>query len=92
LLHKYKNFSTNILNLLFKVIKVFIQKVIGFGGVHIRIKNLSGTSLKVFEIRNKPNLDNIFKSYLGYCDLKGLHTSLDYLECLQKKKKIVTIR
>jgi len=34
---------------------------------------------------NEPNLDNIFKSYLGYRDLEGLHSSPDYLESLGKK-------
>jgi len=33
----------------------------------------------------KPNLDNIFKSYLGYRDLKGLNISPNYLESLWKK-------
>ncbi len=32
---------------------------------------------------DKPNLDNIFKSYLGYCDLQGLCNSFDYFERLQ---------
>jgi len=35
-------------------------------------------------MQNKPNLDNIFKSYLGYYDLEGLCNSLDYFERLQK--------
>ncbi len=41
---------------------------------------LSGISLKVSKIQDKPNVDKIFKSYLDYCDLKWLHTSLDYLK------------
>jgi hypothetical protein len=31
---------------------------------------LSGISLKVSKIQDKPNVDKIFKSYLDYCDLK----------------------
>jgi hypothetical protein len=42
-------------------------------------------NFKTYQIRNKPNLDNIFKSYLGYCDLEGLRNSPNYSENLQKK-------
>jgi hypothetical protein len=82
LLHKSKDFSINILNIFFKVAKVFIQKVIGSRWACIRKGTLNGRSLKVFEVRDKPNLNNIFKSYLGYCDLKGLHTTPIYLKSL----------
>jgi hypothetical protein len=33
-----------------------------------------------FQVRDKLNLDNIFKSHLSYHDLQGLHNSLDYLK------------
>ncbi len=85
LLHKSKDFSTNISSLFFKAIEVFIQKVIGFGCVCIYKGKLIGRSLKAFKVWNKPNLDKIFKSYLRYHDLEKLGTSLDYLESLQKK-------
>jgi len=56
LLHKFGDFSTNILNLFFlKIAKVFIQKVIGFGWVQIRKGKLCGKTLKTYQIRNKPN-------------------------------------
>ncbi len=42
-------------------------------------------TLKAYKMRNKQNLDNIFKSYLHYRDLEGLHNSLDYFERLWKK-------
>jgi hypothetical protein len=29
-------------------------------------------------------MDNIFKSFLGYCDLEGFYNSLNYFESLQK--------
>jgi hypothetical protein len=35
-------------------------------------------TLKAYQVRNKPNLDDIFKLYLGYYDLEGLHNSPDY--------------
>jgi hypothetical protein len=35
-------------------------------------------------VQNKPNLDNIFKSYLGYHDLEGLCNSPDYFESYKK--------
>ncbi len=47
-------------------------------------RKLCGRTLKAYQIRNKPNLDNIFKSYIGYHDLESLHNSLDYFERLQK--------
>jgi len=40
--------------------------------------------LKTFQERNNPNVDNIFKSYLGYHDLQHLSNSPDYFEKLQK--------
>ncbi len=45
---------------------------------------LCGRTLKVYQVWDKPILDNIFKSYLGYHDLKGLHNSPNYFERLQK--------
>jgi hypothetical protein len=75
-----QDFSINISNLFFKATKVSIQKVIGSRWVCIR--KLNGRSLKDSKVRDKSNLDKIFKSYLGCCDLEGLHTSLDYLEDL----------
>jgi hypothetical protein len=47
------------------------------------LKKLNGRSLKAFEVWDKLNLDKISKSYLGYHDLKRLHTFIDYLESLQ---------
>jgi hypothetical protein len=41
-------------------------------------------TLNVFKVRYKPNLDNIFKSYIGYHDLQDLCNSFDYFEKLQK--------
>ncbi len=71
-----QRFSTKITNLFFKFFKVPIQKIIGYGWVHVHKEKLCGRSLKVSRIQDKPNLDKIFKSYLEYCDLKGLHTRL----------------
>ncbi len=85
MLHKSKDLSTNILNLLFKTIKVSIQKVIAFGWVCICEGKPIGRSLKVFEIRYQPNLNKIFKSYLGCRDLKGLCISPKYLKSFMKK-------
>jgi hypothetical protein len=53
--------------------------------VQIQIGKLCGRTLKVYQVQNKPNLNSIFKSYLGYRDLEGLHNSLNYFERLQKK-------
>jgi len=44
-----------------------------------------GKTLKAYQVQNKPNLDNIYKSYLDYCDLEGLRNSCDYFERLSKK-------
>jgi hypothetical protein len=52
---------------------------------------LCGKTLKVYQVQNKPNLDNIFKSYLGYRDLEGLHNSNDYFKRLQKKNLFAMI-
>jgi hypothetical protein len=53
--------------------------------VQIKEKQLCGRTLKIFKVQNKPNLVNIFKSYLGYHDLQGLCNSHDYFEKLRKK-------
>jgi len=50
----------------------------------IRKGKLCGKVLKAYQIQDKPNLDNIFKSYFGYRDLESLHNSPDYFERLQK--------
>jgi hypothetical protein len=72
------------LTLFLETTKVSIQKVIGFSWVQIRKGKLCGRILKTYQVRDKPNLDNIFKSYLGYCGLEGLRNSPDYFERLQK--------
>jgi hypothetical protein len=61
-----------------KVAKVSIQKVIGSSWVWIWKGKLCGKTLKAYQLGGKPNLDNIFKSYLGYHDLEGLCNSFDY--------------
>ncbi len=48
-------------------------------------EKLCGKTLKAYHIQYKPNLNNIFKSYLNYCDMEGLCNSLDYFERLPKK-------
>ncbi len=52
--------------------------------MQIRKGKLCGKTLKTYQIRNKPNWDNIFKSYLSYHILEGLCNSLDYFERLWK--------
>ncbi len=84
LLHNSRDFSTNISNLFFKVAKVSIQKVIGFGWVWLRKRKLCGRTLKAYQVWDKPNLDNIFKSYLSYCDMEGLHNHLIILKGCKK--------
>jgi hypothetical protein len=50
--------------------------------VGIQKGKLCGRILKVHQTQDKPNIDNIFKSYLGYCDLEGLCNSTNYFERL----------
>jgi hypothetical protein len=50
-------------------------------GENLKGKFCGGIS-KSSQVQNKPNLDNIFKSYLGYHDLEGLHNLLYYLKRL----------
>ncbi len=52
--------------------------------MQIQKENLFGKTLKVSPIRNKSNLDNIFKSYLDYFDLESLCNSPNYFERLPK--------
>jgi hypothetical protein len=46
--------------------------------VQIRKRKVYGKTFKTSQVQDKPNFNNIFKSYLGYCDLQGLHNSHDY--------------
>ncbi len=46
---------------------------------------LCGRTLKAHQIQDKPNLDNILKSYLSYRDLEGFCNSINYFEKLWKK-------
>jgi hypothetical protein len=40
--------------------------MIGSSWVRIQKGKLCGRTLKAYQIQDKPNLDNIFKSYYGY--------------------------
>jgi hypothetical protein len=66
-----------------------MYKVIGSSWMQIWKGKLCGKTLKASQIQNKPNLNNILKSYFGYGDLQGLSISLDYFERLQKKLFII---
>jgi len=48
-------------------------------------RKLCGRTFKTYQVQDESNLDNIFKSYLGYCDLEGLCNLPDCFERLQKK-------
>jgi hypothetical protein len=61
-----------------------MQRVIGFGSIFIRKGKLNYRSLKSFKVRDKPNLNKIFKSYLGYHDLEMLCTSKIILKFMKK--------
>ncbi len=45
---------------------------------------LLGRQFQARDVINKPNLDVILHSNLGYMDILGLHTSFDYLSRLRK--------
>jgi len=53
--------------------------------MQIQKGKLCGKTFFFFQVQDKPNLNNIFKSYLGYHDLQGLLNSHDYFEKLRKK-------
>jgi len=53
-------------------------------GCGYKKKTLCGRTLKAYQVLNKPNLNNIFKSYLGCHDLEGLCNSPKYSERLRK--------
>jgi hypothetical protein len=48
--------------------------------VQIQKRKLRDNTLKVFQVQDKLDLDNIFKSHLGYHDLQGLRNSLIILK------------
>ncbi len=66
-----------------KVVNIFIQKIINSGWVWIWKWKLCGRTLKSYQVRDKPNLDNIFKSYSSYYDLEDLHNSPNHFERLR---------
>jgi hypothetical protein len=77
-------FKINICNFFSSAAKISIKKVIGFSWVWIWKGKLCDNTLKVYQVWNKPNLDNIFKSYLSYRDLKSLRNPPNCLKRLQK--------
>jgi hypothetical protein len=85
LLHKSRDFSTNISSIKSFFVKVSFQKVISSKWFRMENGKLCGITLKVYQVQNKPNLDNIFKLYLSYHDLEGLCNSPDYFQRLRKK-------
>jgi hypothetical protein len=52
--------------------------------VRIHKGKFLGHQFQARDVINKPNLDVILHSNLGYMDLSGLRTSLDYLSLLRK--------
>ncbi len=53
--------------------------------MRIRKGKVCDRTFKTYQVQNKPNLDNIFKSYLCYHNLESLHNSPHYFERLPKK-------
>ncbi len=51
-------------------------------GCEYEKKNYVAELQKFIKYEINLNLDNIFKSYLSYRDMKGLHNSFDYFERL----------
>jgi hypothetical protein len=81
-LQKFGIFQQIFLTFFFKATKFSIQKIISFGWLPIQKGKLCGRISKAYKVRDKPKLNTLFKSYLGYCDLEGLHNSFDYFERL----------
>lgn len=46
--------------------KVWIQKIINLGWIRVQKSKLTTRTPKVYEVKDKPNLDEISKSYLIY--------------------------
>jgi hypothetical protein len=60
------------------------------GWVQIWKGKQCGRTLKASQAEDKPNLENIFKSYLGYYDFESLHNSFDSFELLWKNVDFIT--
>ncbi len=61
-----------------------IHSIISSSWVCICKGKLLGHEFQAHEVINKPNLDVILHYDLGYMDILGLSTSLDYLSQLRK--------
>ena len=84
ILYKSHDFATNIQNIFFKAIKIFIDKFRNSSWIQIRKGKLSGSTLTAGQIVEQPNLDKILESHIGFHDLEKLRTSPDYIEELRK--------
>jgi hypothetical protein len=84
LLHKHHNFATHIPSLFFKVIKILIHFIISTSWVWVYKGKLLGSQLQAHDVINKPNLDVILHSHLGYMDISGLCTPSNYLNRSRK--------
>jgi hypothetical protein len=88
LLNLNRKFSYHITNLFFKTIKIPIQQVMSIMWIRIREGQLKGRKLLAKDVKDKPNLEKIPKSDIGYMDFKRIRTSPNYL---QLKKNIFAI-
>ncbi|XP_059070801.1 uncharacterized protein LOC131860407 [Cryptomeria japonica] len=84
LLTSHRQFAYHTTNLFFKTVKVLIQQVISTMWVRIRKGQLKGKKLIAKDVKEKPNLERMLKSNIGYIDFKRIRISPDYTHQLKK--------
>jgi hypothetical protein len=72
-------FCHTYINVFFLIIKILIHSIISSSWVCIHEGKLLGCQLQARDVINKPNLDVILHSDLGYIDFSRLCTLDDYL-------------
>ena len=82
--HIDHDFTYHVTNLFYKVVLVILNHVFSSMWIRIRKGKLKGRKLIEKDVKSKPNLDRILELYLGYMDLRTIHTSQHYLKQLHK--------
>ena len=71
-MHQDSDFVADIKNIFFKAVKILIHQVLSTMWIRIRKGQLKGRKLIARDVKNKPNLEEVLTSDIGYVDFKRI--------------------
>ena len=74
------HFAMHIQNLFFKTIKILIHFVASLTWICACKVKLENRVITINDVKNKPNLNVLLKSHIGYYELENIHTSPQYIK------------